>query len=532
MDRKKLLDLRVDFYRKTRQRVQSILGQTGKSLGSYQKKYEQQLKRLKGRTVSTQIFFAAIEKAQFILVGDFHSEGQSARSLLRICRELKSKKIILALECVSRDHQSFLDGYLKGDISEKDFLKLTKWDQNWGFHFNGIKPLLEWSQSNQEKQVLVFGINFMDIDLNKRDQKIAQRLYEIKKKHPEHMIVVQIGDYHLAEKHLPLQLGLLDRKIKKNIHVVYQSPEDVYFNFLKSKKEVPDFMRFTENRWAVLSVLPWVKWQNYLLQLEKNLESRTEQEIDLTDHVALIVRHYMKILGREVELSSLSVTSERHRTLLKQGKSLKPDLKRKISADFKEGKSFYIPEMGEGILGSYTLNHVARLAAQYTLYKKNVISKSIVNAKDNFLRLIWVEMLIYFLIKLINPKKKTNTLFDIRTYLNEENFEDQGREALTLALEQKLLEMTSLQGQKVDRRKNLQKFRRQEKSYYAAAEILGGILGEKVFAAFKAGFLKFPQGENLLFKNIESELFNVQYYEALEIIESWPEHFNSKYELF
>lgn len=530
MNRKKLLKLRVDFYRRTRRQIDSILGKTSKTLKVYQRKYDQQIEKLTGRAVSFKTFFNSIQNAGYILVGDFHSEAQSSRSLLRICRELDKVKLVLALECIMTDQQNVLSSYLRGDIAESDFLKTTDWNTKWGFGFEAIRPLLHWTQDTQTP---VFGINYPEHNLKKRDQKIARRLTEIKKLYPKHVVVVQIGDYHLAEKHLPYEMTQLSRKDAKrssNIQVVYQSPESTYFKYLQFKKEVPDFIRFSNSRWAIMSVMPWVKWQNYLLQLEKN-----EQEVDLTDHVALITQHCADIVGSKINLAGLSVSSGQQiakKTLMQKINRLPSELKKKITTDLQEGHSFYVPEIQEGVLGNYSLNHVARIAAQYILNEKKVISKSIINAKDNFLRLIWTEMVTYFLIKLINPKKKTSTFFDIRTYLSEENFDDQGREALTLALEQKLIEMTTLQGQKNQVRKEFKKRRRSEKSYYAAAEILGGILGEKVFSAFKAGFLKFPEGESFIFKNVETSLFEIQYYEALEIIESWPEQFNSKYELF
>jgi hypothetical protein len=68
------------------------------------------------------------------------------------------------------------------------------------------------------------------------------------------------------------------------------------------------------------------------------------------------------------------------------------------------------------------------------------------------------------------------------------------------------------------------------KSFAVAAQILGGILGEKLFYAFNKKLLRLPLNKNLIFKDLQAPHFNKSYYESLEMLESWPLAFASKFD--
>ena len=71
-----------------------------------------------------------------------------------------------------------------------------------------------------------------------------------------------------------------------------------------------------------------------------------------------------------------------------------------------------------------------------------------------------------------------------------------------------------------------------KRSYFTAAQILGGMLGEKVYVAFQRKILKWPEQENFLFQNLDQQHFDKKYYEYIEIIDSWPVSMKSKFDRF
>ncbi len=533
-----ILALRLNYYKKIRAQVETILGQTSKELKNYTKQYEDELDRCQYGYVTSHVFFKGVGNSDIMLIGDFHAQPQSARSLLRICRHMGGKKIILALECFGSHDQDQIDGYMRGDFSEQDFLTNIEWSKRWGFPWEQTRILMKWAMANQ---VPVYGINFFGpkANLKSRDRHFAKVVCSLQKLNKDKTILVQVGDFHLAKKHLPAELKKINRKLI--IHSIYQSPDALYFKtFKKNKTDVPtkknsDFLNLGDGRWALMTVVPWVKWQDYLLFLESGFDKSIEvDEIEITDHVD----HFTKLISDSLSLmldnQNLSVYTSQEPQLVKLVRKLNPELRRKIKQDLKANASFYIPELQIGVVSRLTVNHIARVAAQYILYKTGVYSETVSNLKKDFLKLIWIEMLTYFMSKMINPKRKTDTLSDIRRTLNSAAFEDNGKEAMALSLEQKMKEIKYINLGTLSQNES-NKYQRRlftPQSYITASQILGGVLGEKTFHAYHKKIIKFPGIQSFLFKKLSQKSFEISYYEAIEIIDSWPLPFKSKYDQF
>ena len=139
-------------------------------------------------------------------------------------------------------------------------------------------------------------------------------------------------------------------------------------------------------------------------------------------------------------------------------------------------------------------------------------------------------MLTYFFTKLMNPKRKASTVFDMRTFLMSENFSDHGKDVLSIALAQKLKEMNNPEqsGSKPNKDSSNQNL----KSYASAARLLGGIMGDKIFWAYTHQRLKFPDAQKFLFQDLDNKLFHIRYYELIEVIDSWPTVTKSKFDQF
>ena len=113
--------------------------------------------------------------------------------------------------------------------------------------------------------------------------------------------------------------------------------------------------------------------------------------------------------------------------------------------------------------------------------------------------------------------------------MQKEGFDDRGKESLTLALEQKLSELQVLSfGRKA---KPIKRSYR-TKSYKVASEILGGILGEKLYFAFRKNRIPKSTLIGFLTRDFSDRFFEQKYYESIEIIDSWPSSFSSKYDHF
>ncbi|MGZ3691037.1 MAG: ChaN family lipoprotein, partial [Pseudobdellovibrio sp.] len=460
--------------------------------------------------------------------GDFHVQKQSSRGFLRIIRKIKTP-FVIALECLRVTDQPAIESFLSGELSEKDFLSKVAWKKNWGFPWDNYKAIFKWAQLNKVK---IYGVNSgkANLTLYERDDFSAKAIKEIYQKNKNTKIFVQYGDLHLASSHLPKSIKQLIVKI--NLCTVYQSPEILYFKIMEKQKELStDVVKLSPDIWALNGLPPWIKWQDYLLHLESGFDKRVRvSEVDPTDTVASTVHFLAQSFGLDTKTDSLSIYSADDDNFFNVIGSCSPQLRKKIIENVQEGISFYIPELECGYLARYTVNHITRVAAQFIYYKEGSFSKTIIDPKKDFYKLIWLESIIYFFAKVKNPKRKTDTLQDIRSALQKEQFDDRGKEALMLSLTQKLTELQFLsQGKyKVNQSEEFAKY--SKKSFVISSQIIGGIIGEKLFYAFSKRMIKLPLNKTLIFKNLNTSSFQKVYFESLELIESWPISFNSKYD--
>ena len=526
-----LVTVKYDYYLRIRNKVEDLIGFRTRSIQKYQQAYEQEINRSPWEIGRKQELFKQMDKSQIVYIGDFHAQAQSTRAVLRIARKLGAQNVSLGLECFFVEHQKIINTYLAGHLSEREFLKKIEWKKNWGFPWEYTRPLMKWA--SQHKVPIIALNSATKRKFSDQDRFTAGLISAALKANPARKMLVQFGDFHLASKHLPAEVRKVNRKISDV--VLLQSPENLYFKLLKKYKDPSsaDFVKLSANRWALMSVLPWVKWQDYLLYLETGHDKKVKvDDYDLTDHVCQAVEVLNKILNLHIKVDDLSVYSVNDEALFNQIQKL-PSVER---AYYKEllmsGQSFYCPEEQMGFVARPSLNQISKVAALFVLYKLGIYKKSIVDGKKDFLKNIWLEMLTYFLTKIINPKKKTDTFDDIRQALRSEQFSDKGKEALVLALEQKLNEVRFATFQDLSFVKNKKSSLKNKKSYLTAAQILGGTMGEKVYTAFQKKILKLPQHKQLLLKDLQGKYFTQAYYEAVEIIDSWPSSFKSKFDKF
>jgi hypothetical protein len=521
--------LRQDLFEQVQSHVKALLGNSSKGFAKYQHEYDKEMRR-SWKASTREALLNAVTQAQIIWMGDFHALQQSQKAQLRVLKGLKNtQNVLIGVECVEARHQKPLDRYLQGKLSERDFLKTIEWKKSWGFPWEYYKPIFRWAQKNK---VRMFGLNLRTEEhslkaLKERDQFSGQKIIEISKKFPTHQLFVIYGDLHLAENHLP-------KVVQKSLPTsrflyIFQNSERIYFQLLKKEiEDHVDVVKLAHNRFCLLSVPPWVKWQNYLLYLEQHYDQSFDQELDLTDYVARYVKVIGEDLGIPVRTDHFTIVTASDRMIWEKFQSGMSAKELEMIQHWIEcGRSFFLPVSGVGYLGRASVNSAAQLAMAIVFAGWCQQKKIPLPGPQDFLRLIWLEAVQYFGSKLINPKRKTDTLNDIRAILQARNPVDQGKEALQLALSQKMQELLYFSGN--PRQKEAVRPRK-KKAYPEAARILGGILGEKLYYGYRKKMLSRESLRALLQKPVDSEEFANIYWEIIEVIESFPEPFQSKTE--
>lgn len=534
-DRKNWIRIRREMFHQIQAEVQARVGTETGEIRNYRLSYERDLKA-PWKPARRDDLLTSLRKARLILLADFHALQQSQKSHLRLLKSLDDDPAekILAVECVDRRFQSVLDRFAAGKMTEREFLKRVGWRENWGFPWDHYKPLFQWAQKNK---VAMIALNdgAGKAKLKARDRFAARRLTELASERPAARVIAVYGDLHCATDRLPKEIKTKSGGRLEPL-VVVQNPEPVYFRLLeRGLDHSVEVVRWSANRWGLVSVPPWVKWQNYLLYLEHavdaELDSDDAEEIDPTDQVA----RYVRWLGKELDLpfkeSELSVYTAGDPDLWEKIRRTASSRERAwLELMIEDGRSFYLSSAGWGYLARPSVNHAATLAMQYIHDRLCGGTRIAFEMPDDFLRMIWIEGMSYFGSKIINHKRKTDTLADIRASLSSRQAEDKGREALRLALSQKMHEMMAISGAPSSSVSRSTASPKKKSSYIAAAHLLGGLMGERLYNGVRRGLLSRATLRALLAKEVGHPRFPLMYYEALEIIESLPVPFKSKRE--
>jgi len=544
--------IRYHLYQKTHAQVQRMLGEESLGLKKYRASYE---KECKGNwLVSTRTDLRKeVAASTLVLLGDFHALKQSQRTQLRVMqsyhewnqKQRKKQGIVLAVEFFSWIHQAKLEKYLKDQMSESEFLTIIEWGKSWGFPWSHYLPLISWAKA---LSIPIYGINKKQTQrdassLRYRDRYSAEVLANIREKHPDSIIFVIYGDLHLAGPHLPREIE--GRLRQEKTLKIFQNSEKIYFELMDRGLDLKvDVVRLAEKKFCILSVPPWVKWQTYLNVLESYLirEGFAEEEVDYTDQIEQYLKLYTEEFGIPLPEGSSEVftTTDEGRQRapgppisppISLWRKLEKAVPRNLLADYKymieNSQSFYIPEIAGSYLAKPSVNHFSELAMG-TIYARLSGWKQRPPAGPiHFSRLIWLEAVLYFGTKVVNPRRKTDMIRDIQQSLALRVTNNESREILQLALRRKIFEKGLREGQEVKLPPAV-KIRRS--SYIEAARLLGGMLGEKLYFAYHEGLVSTEKLLEWLRQDLSRGQFEKFYFAFLKQIDSYPDPFVSKKE--
>ncbi|HVK60258.1 MAG TPA: ChaN family lipoprotein [Bdellovibrionales bacterium] len=515
---------RRDLLERVKDEVTRRLGTEPSDVREFTTRYESSLR--KPWKVSTkQDLVHAIERADIVFGGDFHAYGQAQRTHLKILRSLPvSRPVVLALECFPITAQKFLDSYVRGDIDLHELRLKSDWDGVWGFPWENFKPLFELARLRGFKLVALNAKPRSGPELRFREKRAAGIITGVKRKNPDALIYVVFGDLHVANMHLPAEVDRLLPGLKRV--VVHLNSDRIYFQLAtKGLEQTVDVVRLPKDEFCVISSPPWVKWQSYLLFLDRtvdhDLEDADAEEHDSTDQVVALVQ----LIGSDLHLSRGSVKGDDLAVYTQDDERIWKSLKKFLTREelsiaqflLSSGKSFFVPGAGAAYLSRETINHAAGLAGAYVHAKQSGLTRPPWKLPKDFQSLVWVEAVSYFLSKLINHKRQSETLYDLRAQLDALGAQEPAREAMRLALDQTLSELLWLRR---GRRRPILKPRRKS-SYIEAARIVGGMMGERLYLAFRSRKLNEKGVVALLKINPMKKDFATEYESILERIDRW-----------
>ena len=470
--RLKLLDCQRSLSQSFQQSADLYLGRLPNPLKKYSFAYFQELRSYRKISHKSNIL-KEICGAQIVLFGDYHSLSQAQRTVMRILREIvpklkkEKKPLYLGLEALRVQDNIRTQQYLRKEISESKFLKSAAFE-DWGFNWQNYAPLFDMAQ---QWEIPIIGLSpNRSSSPETRDKYGAKILSNWTEEHPDSLLLALIGDFHLAQNHLPTKIKeeLNSRELKRKVLTIHQNSDSLYWKVAHRVQGKPaEVLQLKKDVYCILNTAPWVKMQSYLSWME-NLYS---ESFDPSSEIATLLKamaQFLELEEPQALLSQFELKYDQFSTLckeLRRNKGLSFYQRKALEIKLKNSQYLLLRTHSQMYLTSSNLNHLSSLSGQYLHAQLSGLKVLLEDPEKDFYHLVWVEALGYFGSKIINPKRKCKGIKDFK------NSRD--------PVEQKVFRHVELE----------RKFRSafQEKPLdlscrtYPVAKLLGKLLGEGIF---------------------------------------------------
>ncbi len=333
--RQQLINLQRSMYDRALREARESAGSDIKSIATYQDAFDDSLPP-KALSIPSRKLLETIDSHQIVLFGDFHSHKQSQRAFLRLLRMYMNRPdhapVLVMLEMFRSEDQKYVDDWLAGKLDDLELLEAVDYDQTWGFPWNNYRPVLEYCKY---QNIQILGINTKKggkDSLEIRDQQAALKIAWQAQQNKNHKIFCMIGEFHLANQHLPATLLKTSSESSKEPIRVFTNLDKYYFDLDPDKIHHRDeYLSLGPSAFCIMNSPPWIKWQSQSLweeirrlgpmkyledaiapdDVESDLAAWEDDDEDLyNDDVLDLDYHLMHLQKQLTEFFKLKLTSE------------------------------------------------------------------------------------------------------------------------------------------------------------------------------------------------------------------------------
>jgi hypothetical protein len=209
--------------------------------------------------------------ADLVLIGDYHALPACQRfaaSLLEQRALAGDRPVVLGVETIFARDQHILDEWWRREIDENELHERMRFQLDWGYEWSPFYELLVTAREHGEG---IYGLDCMPReDLRKigaRDRHAADKLSDIRQRHPSAVVLVVFGESHLAPGHLPLELR--QTLPQERTLTVLQNVDALYWRAAGERHERVEAVRVADDVICVFNATPLEKYENYRLCLDR-----------------------------------------------------------------------------------------------------------------------------------------------------------------------------------------------------------------------------------------------------------------------
>ena len=308
--RRELLAIQKRLWRRLQREIEGSIDENPPNIELYQEEFERDVRRYQAVSSKAELIRAAAE-AEIVYVGDYHTLPQAQQTVVKLLLALTAgtaaatsvsssglflprREVVLLVEFVHAAHQAALDAYMARKIDEGRFLREVEWARTWGFDWTPYREILEVAR---RRKVKVLGINTDPPDhredhMLERDFRAAQVVARAAREHPDRLLLVFDGDFHVARDHLPLIVDTTLRREglpPRRRLIVHQNAEEIYWALAREDREqAVNVVRLADDAFCVLNATPFEKlhsWLNWVSERDvlDPPDATSSWELDVVD---------------------------------------------------------------------------------------------------------------------------------------------------------------------------------------------------------------------------------------------------------
>jgi hypothetical protein len=240
----------------------------------------------------------AVAASDVVLIGDYHALPASQRFAAKLLEQralIGDRPVVLAVEAIFSRDQHILDEWWRREIDESELRRRIRFDPDWGYDWPPFYELLLTARDHCEA---VYALDCMPRgDLRRaplHDRHAAERIAQIRGRHPRAVILVLFGESHLAPNHLP---RILDGRLPGESRLtVLQNVDALYWRAAGESCHHVEAVRASEDMICVFNSTPLEKYESYRLCLDRWSETASEAP-DLTPAVYNLIEGLVRFLN-------------------------------------------------------------------------------------------------------------------------------------------------------------------------------------------------------------------------------------------
>ena len=506
--RQEIVELHKEIFRRNKKQINDSVHGYTEAFKRYEQRYQRFVKSYQKR-VKLEVLDSAVKRAQAVFVGDYHTLPQAQRSFLRLLKRIpKSRPKVIALEFIQGRHQKTLDSYIAGEIHESEFLKAIDHENHWIFGgWSSFKPILDFARFHDYPIIGIDsqGKGATGSTLIKRDAYAAKKLAAIHSKYPDHLILVLVGELHVAPPHLPRATNEAIRKKKLEpleFLSIYQNAENIYWALeAKGYEHDTELVRISKCEFCIINTTPIVCQQSFLnwLDLDDELQPLEAPEQNFKRYAQIVASFFDLPIGNaldDVEITTVVDLSFLQR-LQKKGDFNDAEMQQ-IRKQILSSESYYIPTARTVYLGNLSINHASEEA---THFLRHVCSKSLEpkHLVDAFYARALEEAVGFLGSKLLNHRRKCPHKSKLERLRRVKSVPKLQKEMARLVLKHQRM----LEGKRIQKSQEI--YECDMDVFNAVTHIIGYQLGDRIYYGLIDGTLDKMEIRELFFDCFEED---------------------------